>query len=70
MVELLTMLMNQRRKCIKCITSDWGGEFVSEELQKFFHTNGIQWTPSAPCVPQQNGCAKRLNWMLHKKAQG
>jgi hypothetical protein len=69
MVELLTMLMNQCRKHVKHITSDRGGEFVSEELQKFFHTNGIQWTPSAPHIPQQNRCAERLNWMLHEKAQ-
>jgi IS30 family transposase len=66
MVELLTMLMNQCGKCVKRITSDRGGEYVSEELQKFFRTNGIQWTPS---VPQQNGRAERLNRTLHEKAQ-
>jgi transposase InsO family protein len=69
MVELLTMLMNQCRKRVKHITSDWGGEYVSEELQKFFCMNGIQWTLSALHVPQQNGCTERLNRTLHEKAQ-
>jgi hypothetical protein len=31
--------------------------------------NGIQWTPSAPRVSQQNGRTERLNRMLHEKAQ-
>jgi len=69
MIEAMTLLMNQSNQRIKRFTSDRGGEFLSEELQKYLRVNGIQWTPSAPRTPQQNGHAERLNRTLHEKSQ-
>ena len=69
MVELLTLLMNQSGHKVKGLQTDRGGEFMSQGLQGFLRTNGIQHISSAPNIHQQNGRAERLNRTLHEKAQ-
>lgn len=46
---------------IKCLRTDRGGEFNSEEFNNFCKQNGIKRQLTAAYTPQQNGVAERKN---------
>ena len=46
---------------IKCLRTDRGGEFMSQEFKNFCDNNGIQRQLTAAYSPQQNGVAERKN---------
>ncbi|KAF7761821.1 hypothetical protein Agabi119p4_9813 [Agaricus bisporus var. burnettii] len=62
-----TELMNNT-KCLQFRT-DNGGEYMPEELARFFRERGIIHETTAPYAHQQNGRAERLNRTLLEKAQ-
>ena len=45
---------------LKCIRTDRGGEFLSNEQKEFMEESGIEHQTSMPDSPQQNGRAKRF----------
>ncbi|CDF38468.1 unnamed protein product [Chondrus crispus] len=47
---------------VKLLYSDNGGEY--QGLVEYLEKQGIEWEPSAPYTPQQNGVAERLNRTL------
>ena len=47
---------------VKTVYSDNGGEYLG--LVEYLNKQGIEWEPSAPYTPQQNGVAERLNRTL------
>jgi hypothetical protein len=51
---------------IKCLRSNNGLEFTSDEFNKFCETHGIKRHFSAPKTPQQNGVIKRKNITLQE----
>ena len=46
---------------IKCVRSDQGGEFTSEEIILFCDKSGIMKQLIVPYTPQQNGIVERKN---------
>ena len=48
-------------KSLKCLRSDRGGEFTSNEFEIFCNDKEIKRQTSAPRTPPQNGIAKRRN---------
>ena len=46
-------------KRLKCLRSDRGGEFISNEFNNFYIEKGIKRQVSALGTPQQNGIAER-----------
>jgi transposase InsO family protein len=64
--ELFAMLRNQGLT-VEYFRSDNGGEFRA--LVPYFKEHGIQWEPSAPYAPQQNGVAERGNRTILEKAR-
>lgn len=46
---------------IKCLRTDRGGEFTSQEFNQFCKENGIKRQLTAAYTPQQNGVAERKN---------
>lgn len=46
---------------IKCLRTDRGGEFNSEEFKEFCKRNGIKRQLTAAYTLQQNGVAERKN---------
>ena len=54
----LTMVENSR---IKCLRSDNGGEFTSDEFNKYCEEHGIKRQFSVARTPQQNGVDERKN---------
>ena len=53
---------------IKAIRADKGGEYLSEDFQRFLKDFGIQPQYTAAYSPQQNGVPKRLNRTLVEAA--
>jgi len=50
---------NQIGRRIKCLRSDRGGEFISDDFNEFCHEYGIRRQFSAARTPQQNGVVER-----------
>jgi transposase InsO family protein len=46
---------------IKCLRSDGGGKYFSNEFSEYLREHGIQKKYSCSYSPQQNGVAKRKN---------
>jgi transposase InsO family protein len=46
---------------IKCLRTDRGGEFTSQDFNDFCKENGIKRQLTAAYAPQQNGVAERKN---------
>ena len=55
------MVENEVEMRIKCLRSDNGGEFVSNEFYDYCEENGIRRDFSATYTPQQNGVVERKN---------
>ena len=55
---------NQKGKKIKCLCSDRGGEYFSNEFDNFCEEHGILHQKTAPYTPQQNDLAERKNRTL------
>ena len=49
---------------IKCLRSDNGGEYISNEFESFLRENGIKHQKTVPKSPEQNGKAERMNRTL------
>jgi transposase InsO family protein len=56
-----TMVEKEKGVSIKCLRSDGGGEYFSNEFSEYLKEHGIQRKYSCSCSPQQNGIAKRKN---------
>ena len=53
--DWLAMVENQSGRKLKCLRTDNGGEFKSEEFVKFFRERGIRREYTTPYSPEQNG---------------
>jgi transposase InsO family protein len=67
--DWLTMVENQTDRKLKCLRSDNGGEYKSDEFVQFCQERGIRREFTAPYSPEQNGVAERMNrtiqeWIL------
>jgi len=60
--------MNQIKK-IKCLRSDRGGEFISDEFFDFCEQHGIKRKFFVARTPQQNGMVERMNRTIQQMAQ-
>ena len=59
--DWLAMVENQTGRKLKCLRTDNGGEFKSEEFVKFCRERGIRREYTTPYSPEQNGIAERTN---------
>ena len=55
------LVENEIGSQIKCLRSDNGGEFTSDEFNKYCEEHGIKRQFSVARTPQQNGFAERKN---------
>ncbi len=63
-LEFISWAENQSGKKLKRYRTDGGGEFDNEALKNWCLEHGVQWEPSAPYTPEQNGKAERFNYTL------
>lgn len=63
------MVERQTNMKIKCLRSDNGGEYVSNEFSQYLENCGIQRQLTVPYTPQQNGVAERANRTIVEMAR-
>jgi hypothetical protein len=56
-----TRVENEIEKTIKCLQTDNGGEFCSNEFDDFCARHGIRRVKTVPYTPQENGAIERMN---------
>ena len=61
------MVENQTGRKLKCLRTDNGGEFKSNEFVKFCRERGIRREYTAPYSPEQNGIAERMNQTIQER---
>lgn len=59
--EFKSLVENEYNCKIKCLRSDRGGEFTSQEFVQFCTSEGIKRQLTAPYTPQHNGMVERRN---------
>lgn len=60
MFKIFQKMVERENRCkIKCLTSNRGGEFTSNEFVDYCERHGIKRWYSAPRTPQQNGVVER-----------
>ena len=63
------LVEKQTNMQVKCIRSDGGGEYFSNEFSDYLQKHGIQRQFTCRYTPQQNGVAKRKNRHIAEVAQ-
>ena len=63
------MVENEMDSKIKCLRSDNGGEFTSNEFMDYCNSNGIKRKFSIARTPQQNGVVERKNRTVQEMAR-
>ena len=58
------MIENSTGRKMKCLRTDNGGEYISNEFQKLLKKEGIKHQRTVPKTPEQNGISERLNRTL------
>ncbi|GJR54721.1 retrovirus-related pol polyprotein from transposon TNT 1-94 [Tanacetum coccineum] len=59
---------NETNLRVKCLKSDNGGEYSSQDFIEYCVENGIRMLKTIPETPQQNGVAARMNRTLNESA--
>ena len=54
---------------LKCLRSDNGGEYCSDEFERYCAMNGIKRQKTVPRNPQQNGVTERMNRTITERAR-
>lgn len=67
--EFKALVENQLTLKIKCIRTDNGKEYLSNEFSDYLKKTGIIHQTSNPYTPQQNGLAERMNRTLMERAR-
>ncbi len=62
------MVEKEKGVSIKCLRSDGGGEYFSNEFSEYLKEHGIQRKYSCSYSPQQNGVVERKNMHIAKVA--
>ena len=63
------MVENETHMKIKCLKSDNGGEFTSNNFDEFCEKHGIKRQFSAAKTPQHNGVVERRNKTIQETAR-
>jgi transposase InsO family protein len=58
------MMKKQQNVDIKCLLSDWEGEYTSTEFKKYLEKQGTMQKLTVHDTPESNGIAERLNHTL------
>ena len=60
-VEFKALVEKEMNKKMKALTSENGGDYISNELKEFYAKEGIQSELTTPHNPQHNGVVERKN---------
>jgi transposase InsO family protein len=65
--DWLAMVENQMDRKLKCLRSNNGGEYKSNEFVQFCRERGIRREFTAPYSPKQNGVAEQMNRTIQER---
>uniref|UniRef100_A0A2N9FX16 Integrase catalytic domain-containing protein n=1 Tax=Fagus sylvatica TaxID=28930 RepID=A0A2N9FX16_FAGSY len=63
------MVERQKGKSLKCLRTDNGGEYTSNEFENYCSEYGIRHEKTVPDTPQHNGVAERINCTIVEKVR-
>lgn len=63
------LVENETGKKLKCLKSDNGGEYCSDEFEAYCAAEGIRRIKTVPRKPRQNGVAERMNRTILERAR-
>jgi transposase InsO family protein len=63
------LVENERRKRLKCLRSDSGGEYCRKEFDDYHSCHGIHREKTVPGTPQENGVSERMNMKIMERAR-
>ena len=61
------MVEREKEKPLKCLHSDNGGEYTSNEFKSYYSEKGIRHEKTVHGTPQHNGVAERMNRTIVEK---
>uniref|UniRef100_A0A2N9HLW0 Integrase catalytic domain-containing protein n=1 Tax=Fagus sylvatica TaxID=28930 RepID=A0A2N9HLW0_FAGSY len=64
------MVEREKRKSLKCLRTDNGSEYTSNEFENYCSEYGIRHEKTVPGTPQHNGVAERINRTIVEKVFG
>jgi len=67
--SLKALVENEKDSKIKCLKTERGGEFTSNEFSEFCNIHGIKREFSDARTPQQNGVVERINRTVQEMAR-
>uniref|UniRef100_A0A2N9GZE0 Integrase catalytic domain-containing protein n=1 Tax=Fagus sylvatica TaxID=28930 RepID=A0A2N9GZE0_FAGSY len=62
------MVEREKGKFLKCLRTDNGGEYTSNEFENYYSKYGIRHEKTVPGTPQHNGVAERINRTIVEKS--
>ena len=63
------MVERETGRTLKCLRSDNGGEYTSNEFRGYCSKHGIRHIKTVPGIPQHNGVAERMNRTILEKVR-
>lgn len=63
------MVERETERKLKCLRTDNGGEYTSNEFENFCSQHGIRHEKTEPGTPQHNGVAERMNRTIVEKVR-
>ena len=63
------LVENETRQNLKCLRSDNGGEYCSNEFDNYYSYHGIRREKIVPTTPQENGASERMNKKIMEHAR-
>ncbi|KAL6202242.1 hypothetical protein ACLB2K_025951 [Fragaria x ananassa] len=67
--EFHAMVERETRRTLKCLRSDNGGEYTSNEFRGYCSKHDIRHIKTVPSTPQHNGVAQRMNRTILEKVR-
>ena len=63
------MAEKEKGKPLKCLHTNNGGKYMSNELKSYCSEKGIRHKKTIPGTPQQNGVAEKMNHTIVAKVR-
>ena len=67
--EFHAMVERETGRSLKCLRSDNGGEYTSQQFRDYCAKHGIRHEKTVPGTPQHNGVAERMNRTIMEKVR-
>ena len=63
------MVEREKEKSLKCLRTDNGGKYMSNEFENYCSTYGFRHEKTGPYTPQHNGVLEKINRTIVEKVK-